>query len=154
MGRITKAGYVLFFLTGFIIGTLLGLISLSAFISYRLDEYHQRIASLSSVIEEKNMTLEKLEDSINKRKLIVKDVEVYLNSKEDKLVNIELEKHIRQKLGTFIGKEVKKVEGDMLWEVINQRIMKIGDKEYRLEANRLVISEVINIWVEVKQLKK
>lgn len=154
MGRITKAGYVLFFLAGFVIGTLLGLISLSAFISHRLDEYHQRIASLSSVIEEKNMTLEKLEDSINKRKLIVKDVEVYLNSKEDKLVNIELEKHIRQKLGTFIGKEVKKVEGDMLWEVINQRIMKIGDKEYRLEANRLVISEVINIWVEVKQLKK
>lgn len=154
MGRIAKAGYSLFFLTGFIIGVLLGLISLSAFISHRLDEYHQKIASLSSVIEEKNMVLEKLEDSINKRKLIVKDVEVYLNSKEDKLVNIELEKHIRQKLGTFVGKEVKKVEGDMLWEVINQRIMKIGDKEYRLEANRLVISEVINIWVQVKALKK
>lgn len=154
MGRITKAGYALFFLTGFIIGALLGLISLSSFISHRLDEYHQKIASLSSVIEEKDMALEKLEDSINKRKLIVTDVEVYLNSKEDKLVNIELEKHIKQKLGTFIGKEVKKVEGDMLWEVINQRIMKIGDKEYRLETNRLVISEVINIWVEVKQLKK
>lgn len=42
----------------------------------------------------------------------------------------------------------------MLWEVINQRIMKIEGKEYRLEANKLVISDTINIWVEIKPLKK
>lgn len=154
MGRIRKAGFILFFLSGFIVGVLLGCVSLSAFISYRIDGYHQKIASLNSIIDEKNMALEKLEDSINRNKLIVKDVEVYINSKEDKLINIELKKHIKKKLGVFLGKEVKKVEADMLWEVINQRIMKIDNKEYRLVANKLVVSEVINIWIEVKPLKK
>lgn len=148
-----KVGFIIFFFTGFIVGVLLGCISLSTFISYRLDGYHQKIASLNSIIDEKNMALEKLEDSINNKKLIVKDVEVYLISKEDKLINIELEKHIKQKLGNFVGKEVKKIEADVLWEVINQRIMKIETKEYRLKANKLVISETINIWVEIQPLK-
>ena len=154
MGRMKKAGYITFFLTGFILGVLFGCASLSAFISYRIDGYHQKIASLYSIINEKDIVLEKLEDSVNKRKLVVKDVEVWLDSKEDKIVNIALEKHIKQKLGTFVGKEVEKIEADMLWEVINQRIMKIEGKEYRLEANKLVISDTINIWVEIKPLKK
>ncbi|KMT23311.1 hypothetical protein [Clostridium cylindrosporum] len=154
MGRVRKAGFLLFFLSGFILGVLLGCASLSAFISYRLDEYHQRIAILNSIIDEKNMVLEKLEDNINKKKLIVKDIEINLTSKEDELINIELKKYIQKKLGTFVGKEVKKVEADMLWEVINQRIMKIGGKEYRLKANKVVISEIINIWIEIQPLKK
>ncbi len=154
MGRIRKAGYLVFFFTGVILGGIIGFVTLSAFISYRIDGYHQKIASLYSIINEKDMVLEKLEDSVNKRKLVVKDIEVWLDSKEDKLVNIELEKHIKQKLGIFVGKEVGKIEADMLWEVINQRIMKIGSSEYRLEANKLVISEIINIWIEIKPLKK
>jgi hypothetical protein len=37
----------------------------------------------------------------------------------------------------------------MLWEVVDGRIVKIADKEYKIKINKLVISETIMIWAEV-----
>lgn len=152
MEPVGKKGYFILFCTGLLIGGLTGIILLNSFISYRIDEYHKRIETLESEIEEKNIQLKKLEEAINKRRLIVKSIEVNIENEEDELSRIALQKHIKEKLGKFIGKEVSKVDIDLLWEVVDQRIMKIGDKEYKLEVDKLIISENIYVWVKVKLL--
>ncbi len=131
-------------------GGLIGILSFSTFISYRIDQYHHKIKTLESEIEDKNARLEKLEEVINKRKLVVKGVEVTLENEEDEIAKITLQKHIKEKLDKFIGKEVNKLDGDMLWEVVDKRIMKIKDKEYKLKVSKLMISETIHIWVQVQ----
>lgn len=150
MDKVKKERCFFFLVTGFLLGGLIGIISFSTFISYRIDQYHHKIKTLESEIEDKNARLEKLEEVINKKKLVVKEVEVTLENEEDEIAKITLQKHIKEKLDKFIGKEVNKLDGDMLWEVVDKRIMKIKDKEYKLKVNKLMISETIHIWVQVQ----
>ncbi len=150
MDKIKKEGYFLFFASGFLIGGLIGILAFSCLISYRIDQYHQRIKTLEAVIEDKDGRLEKLEETVNKKRLIVKKIEITLENEEDELTRITLEKHIKEKIEKFIGKEVDKMDADMMWEIIDKRIMKIKDKEYRLEVSKLVISETVHIWVVIQ----
>jgi septal ring factor EnvC (AmiA/AmiB activator) len=149
MDKVKKEGYFFFFATGFLIGGLIGILAFNCLISYRIDQYHEKIRTLEAVIEDKDTRLEKLEDTINKKRLVVKKIEVTLEKEEDELTKITLQKHIKEKLDKFIGREVDKIDADMLWEIIDKRIMKIKDKEYRLKVSKLMVSEVIHIWVEV-----
>ena len=38
----------------------------------------------------------------------------------------------------------------MMWEIIDKRIIKINDREYRLKVSKLVVSETMHIWVEIQ----
>jgi len=133
-----------------LIGGLIGILAFSCLISYRIDQYHEKINTLEAVIEDKDTRLKKLEETINKKKLIVKKIEVTLENQEDELTGITLQKHIKEKVDKFIGKEVDKIDADMMWEIIDKRIMKINDKEYRLKVSKLVVSETMHIWVEIQ----
>ncbi|NLP27307.1 MAG: hypothetical protein GX370_00770 [Clostridia bacterium] len=149
MDKVKGREYFFLFCSGIIIGGLLGIISFNSLISHRIDEYHQKIQALELLIQDKNLRLEKLEDTIDKKKLLVKNISISLNHKEDDLTRIGLEKNIRETLNKFVGKEVHTVDAEMLWEVVDGRIVKIADKEYKIKINKLVISETIMIWAEV-----
>ncbi|WP_291635863.1 hypothetical protein [Clostridium sp.] len=149
MDKVMKEGYFLFFATGFIIGGIIGIIAFSCLVSYRIDEYYQKISVLEVLIEDKDARLEKLEEAINTKRLIVKKTEVTLENEEDEITRSILQKHIKEKVDKFIGKEVDKVDADMMWEILDKRIMKIKDKEYRLKVRKLVISETLHIWIEI-----
>ena len=149
MDKVKKEGYFLFFATGFIIGGIIGIIAFSCLVSYRIDVYHQKISVLEVLIEDKDARLEKLEETINTKRLIVKKIEVTLENEEDEITRSILQKHIKEKVDKFIGKEVSKVDADMMWEILDKRIMKIKDKEYRLKVRKLVISQTLHIWIEI-----
>jgi uncharacterized circularly permuted ATP-grasp superfamily protein len=142
--------YLLTLFTGMICGTALGVMVITSLISYRIDQYHEKINYLETVILEKNAKLEKLEESINKKKVILKDVEIVLHDNADKIDEITLEKHIKEKYTKLIGKEVKNIDTDIVFEVIDKRIMIIKDRQYKLRISRLVLTEVLKIWVEVE----
>ncbi|SCN24906.1 hypothetical protein N3C_2048 [Clostridium sp. N3C] len=149
MDKIKGKNYFILFYTGIIVGGLFGIISYNALVSHRIDEYHQKIKALELLIEDKDLRLEKLEDTIDKNKLIVKNINITLNHKEDDLTRIGLEKNIRETLNKFVGKEVHTVDAEMLWEVVDGRIVKIADKEYKIKLNKLLISETIMVWGDV-----
>jgi hypothetical protein len=149
MDKVKKEGYFLFFATGFIIGGIIGIIAFSCLVSYRIDEYHHCISALEALIEDKDARLEKLEETINNKRLIVKKIEVTLENEKDELTRITLQKHIKEKVDKIVGKEVDKIDADMMWEILDKRIMKIKDREYRLKVKKLVISETVHIWIEI-----
>lgn len=146
MDKIKENKHFIILCTGMIIGGLVSIISYNSLVSHKIDEYHQKIQALELIIEDKNLRLEKLEDTIDKNKLLVKNINISLNHKEDDLTRIGLEKNIRETLNKFVGKEVHTIDAEMLWEVLEGRIIKIADKEYTIKINKLVISETIMIW--------
>ena len=64
---------------------------------------------------------------------------------------MEIEKTIKEKYKTLLGKEVKTVDAHMVVEVIDKRILKIEGKEYRLQVDKLILSEIMSIWAKVIQ---
>lgn len=141
--------YFLPLIVGMIAGFLLGVLGINTLISARVDEYHEKISYLEKVIAEDEAKLQKLVESINKRKFILKDVEVILICEGDNLERIALEKHIKEKYSKLLGKEVKNIDMDMAVDIVDGRIMKIEEKEYKLKVDKLLLTDVLRIWVKI-----
>lgn len=151
-----KKRYFTFFSLGLFVGIIMGVVIINFFISYRIDAYIKEIQYLNTIIEEDTVKLQKLKESINNKKLLIRSINVDVQFKdkeqEDEIVKIDLEKHIKQKFNGLIGKEVDKIDGDILYETVNKRIMKLYGREYQLRVTKIVISQDIMISVEAKKI--
>ncbi len=155
MGKLKKHGYKygLCFITGLIIGILIGASSLSILVSYRMDTCHHRIAYLESLIQEKNAQLEKLENTINTQNVVLKEIEVVLVFNGDEIDKISIEKAVKEKYRSLLGKEIEKIDADIIMEVIDDRIFNIEERKYQLHVNKLILTETLKIWVEIETIE-
>lgn len=150
-----KNRYFTFFATGLFIGGIFGIVLMSILVSYRFDNYIREIKSLNSIIEENNMELQKIQ-KFNNKKMLVKKIKIEVifpkeNEKND-ITKINLEKNIKEKYNSVLGKEVEKVDADMLCEIIDNRIMKIDDKEYKLRVKKVILSTTTSICIEARRV--
>ncbi|WP_251859821.1 hypothetical protein [Clostridium sp. Marseille-Q2269] len=149
-----KNKYFFSFCVGLVTGGLVGIIFFSLFISYKIENYHREITYLNNVIEDQQVRLDGLENKLSKKKLIVKKIEIdmqFKNTEEhDELVSIELEKYIKEKFNDLIGKDVDKLDGDILLQVVDNRIMKINNKQYKLKVQKIIISQNIKFHIQVE----
>lgn len=162
MGKIkNSSGYkfLICFITGLIWGTVIGSLGISMLVSYRMDAFYEKIAYLEHTIADKNEKLDKLEKSINNSNIVLKDISVILEfanlsqEKVDQIDNIEIEKAIKEKFNPSLGKEIKNLDADILVQVIDKRILKFNNAEYQLTVNKLVLSDVLKLWVGVSPLE-
>lgn len=144
----------IYLVTGLIWGILIGALVISVLASYRIDESYKEIIYLENIIIDKEAKLEKIEDIINTQDLVVEDIEVYLSIIGDKLDKIEIEKAVKEKYNNLLGKEVKDVDVDLLTEIIDNRIFKLTDKEYQLKIEKLILTDVLKLYIEVEEIVK
>ena len=138
------------FIAGIIIGILIGTAAFNVIVSYRMDQFYKRIAYLEQTIQDNNTVLEKFEKNINTWSLVIKGIEVVLVFDGDEIDRLHVEKSIKDKYRTLLGKEVKKADPDLIIEVVDKRILKLNDKEYKLKVNKLILTEVLKIWISVE----
>lgn len=139
-------------ITGLICGFMSGSVAVNSLIGHRIDLFMERIRYLENDIEEKSLKLEKYEDFINNKKFILKSIETNIKlSKinEDEFDTITVEKSIREKYKELLGKEVKSIDVDLAAGVIDKRILKIDGREYQLKVDKILLSDVMKIWVTV-----
>ncbi|TCK98689.1 hypothetical protein EDC19_1122 [Natranaerovirga hydrolytica] len=151
-----KHKYFIFFLTGLILGLLIGVSGLTAIISYRIDLYYQRIITLETEIDDKTTRLAKLEERLDEAeeepKYILKDIHIHLNSEEDDIDTMTLTKHIKEKYTNFIGRDILSIDLEIISEIIDQRIFRLDNKSYQLETDKVFMSDILTIWVNVSLL--
>lgn len=151
--KIRINNYFLNFFIGLIAGVLIGIISFSTLISCKIDSFYEKIASLENIILDKNAKLENLEKSINSKKFVLKDIEVILLSKEkdiDDLETMHIEKTIKEKYSILLGIEVKSIDPDIITLIVDKRILKMNGKEIQLHINKLKLTEVLKLWIDVE----
>lgn len=151
-----KWGFVFCFITGIVVGILIGVSGFSIIVSYRMDKFYKEIAYLESTIKDKDIQLEKLEktiNTINSKELILKDIEIFLIFNGDEIDKIDIENTIKEKYSTLLGKEVEKIDADILVEVLDKRIFKIEDREYKLFVNKLILSDILKIWIRIESIE-
>lgn len=153
MGKIKKRSiaFLVTLLAGTIIGAILGTVVLNALISYRIDQYVRQIQYLEGIIQDQEIRFKKLEESINNKKLILKDIKIFLIY-EDEMDKIVLEKYIKEKYTSLLGKEIKTIDVDLVTSVIDKRIMKISGKEYQLKVTKIILTDTLAIWIQLKLL--
>lgn len=158
MGELKRKSFkfTICFITGFLTGILIGIVILSVVVGYRLDNYYKQISYLKNIIRDKDERLEKLEESINIQNFIVKDIEINLvfdkDKNNDEIDKIEIEKAIKEKYNKLIGQEVKTIDAHMVVEVVDKRILKIEDREYKLQVDKLILTEILNMWIRVEKM--
>ncbi|NLX62102.1 MAG: hypothetical protein GXZ06_06260 [Tissierellia bacterium] len=143
---------------GLLAGIVVGVLLITSLVSYRMDKLYENIAILEKEINEKDAKLKKLEESINTMYYVLQDIEIiveFLEEEiEDQIDKIEIEKAIKEKYTELLGKEVKSIDSDLVVEVVDGRIFKLEGKEYRLRVKKLLLSEILKLWVEVQLLEK
>ena len=161
MGKIRKSAYpfIICFITGLLWGVIIGAVSISVLVSYRMDSFYERIAYLENTIIDKDEKLIKLEKSINNANIVLKDIEIILeftDLSEDQINtidNIQIEKSIKEKFRSSLGKEIKNFDADILLQVIDKRILKLDGAEYQLTVNKLVLTDILKLWVKVSLIE-
>jgi hypothetical protein len=147
------------FIAGLLWGTVIGSLSISVLVGYRMDAFHEKIAYLEHTIADKDEKLSKLEKSINNADVVLKDIYIILEFNNlsveqiDQIDNIEIEKAIKEKYASSLGKEIKSLDADILVQVIDKRILKLNSSEYQLTVKKLVLSDILKLWVEVSSLE-
>lgn len=144
--------FMLCFTAGLIWGALIGSSLTAIIVSYRMDMFYEKIAYQESVIEDKDDKLEKLEKLINNSNIILKDIEINIENDGEQINNIdsiEIEKAIKEKFNSSLGKEVKSLDAELLVEVIDKRILKYEEAEYQLNVKKLVLSDTLKLWVGI-----
>lgn len=154
MGQLKKHRfkYSFCFVTGLVIGILIGASVLCILVSYRMDMFHQRIAYLESMIQDKKAQLEQLEKTIDTRSLILKNIEIVLIFNGDEIDKINIEKAVKEKYRSLLGKEVEKIDTDIVAEVVDNRIMNIEGRKYQLHVNKLVLTETLKICITIESI--
>ncbi|NLU53690.1 MAG: hypothetical protein GXX10_12610 [Clostridiaceae bacterium] len=157
MAKLKKAAikFALTFTAGAIAGILLGSAAISTIASLRLDSLYEKIALLEKTIQEKNAKLESLEKAINSRNLVLTDIELILTFDQDKtddMDKIAIEKTIKEKYLVFLGDEVRNIDADVITLIADNRILKINNKEFILNVEKLVLTEVLKLWIRVREV--
>jgi len=147
-----RAAFLTVFTTGFLCGLLLGIVGHNALISSYVDEYHRQLNTLQAALKDSETRLSELEESMNKRSFVVKDVKIYLDFEGDALERVTLEEVLEDKYRKLIGKEVRSVDVDLLAEVADKRILRLNNKQYQSRIDKLVVSETVQIWLQVRPL--
>ncbi len=161
MGKMRKIVYpfIICFITGLLWGSIIGAVSISMLISYRMDSFYERITYLENTITDKDEKLAALEKSINNSNIVLKDIEVILEFGDlsevqiDQIDNMEIEKAIKEKFRSSLGKEIKGLDADILLQVIDKRILKFDGAEYQLTVNKLVLTDILKLWVKVSLIE-
>lgn len=151
--RIKANKYFLNFYVGLIAGVIIGSVLACTLVSYRIDAFYEKIAFLENTILEKNAKLENLKKSINSNKFILKDIEVVLLFDEDEIDHLEIihiEKTVKEKYSILLGAEVKSIDPDIITLVIDKRILKMNGKEIQLHVNKLKLTDVLKLWIDVE----
>lgn len=152
---ITKKAHFSFIViwgTGFILGLLTGIWGITLIISTKIDGFHEQIQHLNSIVADREVRLQKLEESINYKRYLVKDVIIHLEFEGDDLEQLILRKTLKDKINILLGKEVKTIDLDLVSAMIDERLIHLKGAEYQTRVNKLVIAEVVQIWITAQRI--
>jgi hypothetical protein len=85
--------------------------------------------------------------------LVILEFKDLSNEQIDLIDTIEIEKAIKEKYASSLGKEIKSLDPDILVQVIDKRILRFDEAEYQLTVNKLVLSDVLKLWVSISVLE-
>jgi len=87
--------------------------------------------------------------------IIIKRTPFIEEAMQEKLINVSsLARIIEPEVSQLLGKEVKTIDTDILQEVIDKRIITINNKQYELKILKIILTDILEMWIEIKPINK
>ncbi len=135
-------------------GFLLGLAFMNLFHLHTLDNLYRNQTQLTNELMDREIKLTRLTDSMEKQRVVlIKDIEIAVEYEGNQLTKDKIEKSVQFFLVELVGKELSMVDGEMLYKIIDERIIEVEDKRIQLNMKYLILSEKISIALAAKTLE-
>lgn len=137
-------------LASFIMGILLGAAVFMLTISRNLDRLHLENSSLKMELSTKEEQVQNLKKSIEEyRTWIIQDLIIEFKDDIDEHMSIAVEEEVRNLLHNIIGREIDSIDQELFYQTIDNRIIEINDKRYKLNLEALIIWEKTKLILNV-----
>ena len=142
-------------LAGFILGIILGMGVFNFIVGQQLDRLIYEKKELESKVKSQKIQLEKLEKSLVKhRKIIVKNIDIEVDSELDKHLNQEIKNTVFKLLENLIGEDLSKINPNFIVNSLEQRIVIIEENAYQLNLLWFIIHPQTEIKIEAIKKEK
>ncbi|MBZ4686741.1 MAG: hypothetical protein PWQ96_1032 [Clostridia bacterium] len=140
----------------FIIGVIIGAAALNAVIGKKLDELYRENTELKEDLSATKSELEEVQTSLKKRRYTVVSIDPVITFKDElteyekETATLEIQKNIKEMLKNLIGKEVGKLNYFLIPTVVDNRVIEIDGKSYKIKVSMVVVTQKIIIYTDVK----
>lgn len=137
----------------FLLGIILGAVSINIYTGRRLDALYYENKDLSEEVSAQKHRLERLEESVKDyRNPVIKEIEIELQSQEDKHMQQDLKKELHSILKPLIGMEVERVDGALLRQTLDERLIKVTDKNFQITVELVLLAPKTIFTIQAKKL--
>ena len=141
---------IYFLMAIFISGLILGALLLNIYLSKTIDYYMLENKILMDKLQNSHNKIKKLNKTLDKRKKIIKDITININSNHNEHTKQALKKEILYILENWIGAEIEKINIDLLIKILDKRNIIIGDKNYKVDLLYIIINKQTLISFEIE----
>ncbi len=139
----------------FTMGLLLGLVSMNLVNMRTIDNLYESQSQLNNQLLDKEIKLKNLTASLESEKTrIVKSLIINVDLEGNSSIEEEIRQEVYLLLKDYIGQELWRIEGEIIYKILEGRIFQIGAKEIKLRIKYLIIQEEITLEIIASLLQK
>lgn len=129
-------------LAAFILGLITGALIINLINARQIDQLIYKNKELTNKIQTKNNELKQLEKSLANRKWkIVQNIKIIIKTEENKHIKQQIKEKLHKLLKSVIGRQMNKINGTLISNTIDDRVILIDDNNYKINL----------IWLLLKQ---
>lgn len=148
---------LLFWIAVFMLGLLTGAAFTSVLIGNRIDTLYMDNRILQDNLLAADKQIEQLKESQKVKKRVISHINTHVEFAEKNdytdfeknTIELNVEKNVRKWLAIISGQDVDDVNYLLIPKIIDNRELESENRKIRLKVNLVVISETVNIHVEV-----
>lgn len=130
----------------FILGLILGSSIINLIIGAQLDQLLYEKKKLVATTNNQQTKLNKLQESLaHRKKPVIQNLKINITNQLDKHTQQQLEEKSFELLNSLIGREIAKIDAQLIASTIENRIIKTENDNYKLNLNWLIIHPTTTI---------
>ena len=138
-----------------LIGILIGSSITTIYLGHKLDNLYIEVQTLEHDLQKAEERAKQLKEDIQQKEeqstpaaQVVKDVEIIVDYQDDEFTSLYIQEYCEEITKKLLGQEVQNLEPELVFQILDQRIVKLEEKEYRLYVNSLIVAEKISFHIE------
>lgn len=137
----------------FLIGSLIGGFIVLYYHGRNYDTLYVEKKELESYVVELQNTIDRLEkiQEEQHREFAVKEITVETNL-SDAIRNVDIKAEVGNLLKDLIGENVEDINSELVLNILDNRIVSVQEKNYRLSVKTLTISKKIQVYLSVTDI--